>query len=581
MTAHPMLQQAALILLVLFLSISSQSPLRLAHAATPDINGDNDNNDGRYNTADKLAALQRIIAHHHHDDYNDDDDDDENEEDHKDDVSSTGYSNEMLLQDLQLLLDNKDVPVQLLDELVEDIQALKEEPVCEADESMYSESGHRDRQDHSEQPDPKEYVDRHIMSMMEAAEDYDCMEREFDLQDPEYDASEAAHVLSKCRLLVVRNAFDKNYTLAYKERFSQYLGGLHLNKTSREGRTTHGEGGFMLKRGSKRWELLLPENLADPGLYANEDVMDVLRTNTVLGEDLSVHSMGAVLSDAGATAGDWHYDDSYVFGGEDAFETSGLGGHDLPPFCATMMVAITDVQFHQGPTEFCVGTSHLRGFDPESDDLPLYDETLEEPDSPFDQLRWHLDKNSCPPGQWRTPLLNVGDAIFFDYQITHRGGQNSSPNLRPMVYVTYSRPWYRDSNFDSSHFHGDENDALVAGARFSLPDRQEECHDSECVDITSIKDFAHDHHSQGAAYGDQEEPDTSAQEFVLANQDIEEAHVYIDDEFVMTLEEYSSTMVTAGVGALLSLRDEDENVLDEWTIVPNQRLIMLHSGLLE
>ena len=38
--------------------------------------------------------------------------------------------------------------------------------------------------------------------------------------------------------------------------------------------------------------------------------------------------------------------------------------------------------------------------------------------------------------------------LLFDYQIQHRGGSNTSPDLRAIMYMTYSRSWYKDTNFD-------------------------------------------------------------------------------------------------------------------------------------
>ena len=40
-----------------------------------------------------------------------------------------------------------------------------------------------------------------------------------------------------------------------------------------------------------------------------------------------------------------------------------------------------------------------------------------------------------------------GDVLLFDYQVKHRGDTNRSPDLRSLLYLTYARKWYKDTNF--------------------------------------------------------------------------------------------------------------------------------------
>lgn len=42
---------------------------------------------------------------------------------------------------------------------------------------------------------------------------------------------------------------------------------------------------------------------------------------------------------------------------------------------------------------------------------------------------------SCPPGS----------LVMYDLRIMHRGGPNQSDAERPLVYLTFSRIWYRDT----------------------------------------------------------------------------------------------------------------------------------------
>ena len=44
------------------------------------------------------------------------------------------------------------------------------------------------------------------------------------------------------------------------------------------------------------------------------------------------------------------------------------------------------------------------------------------------------------------PPWRAGDAIIFDYRTFHRGMPNHSGARRPLLYQTYSRPWFRDEH---------------------------------------------------------------------------------------------------------------------------------------
>ena len=46
----------------------------------------------------------------------------------------------------------------------------------------------------------------------------------------------------------------------------------------------------------------------------------------------------------------------------------------------------------------------------------------------------------------RCATWRAGDAIIFDYRTFHRGMPNHSGARRPLLYQTYSRPWFRDEH---------------------------------------------------------------------------------------------------------------------------------------
>ena len=55
-------------------------------------------------------------------------------------------------------------------------------------------------------------------------------------------------------------------------------------------------------------------------------------------------------------------------------------------------------------------------------------------------------KRRCPESHRRTPLLQPGDLLLFDYQLMHRGGPNDSGETRALLYLTFGRRWFKDHN---------------------------------------------------------------------------------------------------------------------------------------
>ena len=47
------------------------------------------------------------------------------------------------------------------------------------------------------------------------------------------------------------------------------------------------------------------------------------------------------------------------------------------------------------------------------------------------------------------PLPKLGDVYLMDFRLIHAGTANQSDQARPILYLVYSRPWFReDLNFD-------------------------------------------------------------------------------------------------------------------------------------
>lgn len=150
------------------------------------------------------------------------------------------------------------------------------------------------------------YADQLVRNMLETVADPDCMSREFDASQPNFNATRAASVMHKCKLLVLRNVFDMDILKEFKADFTAYVRGLDSGRIPKTGSTTNNEAYFMDKLDYGRWELLIPQDLAYPEVVRNENVMRVLVNERLLGPNLVLHSMGAAIADTGAKPQDWH-----------------------------------------------------------------------------------------------------------------------------------------------------------------------------------------------------------------------------------------------------------------------------------
>ena len=123
-----------------------------------------------------------------------------------------------------------------------------------------------------------------------------------------------------------------------------------------------------------------------------------------LGEPLTLLYSGVMFARAlqDAEPQGWHAD------GEQLCPDVGL-----PPHCLNVFVPLVELTPENGSTEFCPGT-HIAGAE-DLEDKPTF-------------------------GMY-TP---AGSAIIFDYRIQHRGAANRCVKDRPMLYLVYAKPWFRD-----------------------------------------------------------------------------------------------------------------------------------------
>jgi len=155
----------------------------------------------------------------------------------------------------------------------------------------------------------------------------------------------------------------------------------------------------------------------DPQLYANPRWMPILEN--LLSPHLRIVSYGVVVAFPGADDQSIHLDHPPLF--ESAND-------DLPPWAVTLVVPLVEINRQIGPTAIWTG-SHA---DPNR--IEHLKSLMESPDYSDAQL----------------PNTKLGDAYMMDYRVIHGGLANDSDQPRPILYLVYGRPWFRDGfNFSS------------------------------------------------------------------------------------------------------------------------------------
>ena len=157
-----------------------------------------------------------------------------------------------------------------------------------------------------------------------------------------------------------------------------------------------------------------------PELFANESMLPIL--NSVLSDGMRIASFGSVVALPGADEQPIHLDHPPLFGCKYALQS------ELPSYALTMVVPLVDLTPETGTTAIWEG-SH-RGSER------------------FDQLQRLMGKPDSADASM--PYAKRGDAYLMDYRVIHGGMANRSEVPRPILYIVYGRPWFRDGfNFKS------------------------------------------------------------------------------------------------------------------------------------
>jgi hypothetical protein len=218
----------------------------------------------------------------------------------------------------------------------------------------------------------------------------------------------ASHTFRKDGALIIEDMIDTALIAEaqreFMESYSKYLdGGKH------EDALTTGDGRLMIT-------VDLSPPFDSPQLFANPHLLEILCT--ALGDDFVIGAYGVSCSLPSAEAQHIHRDGPFLF------PSSGVEWL-LPATAILVAIPLIEMNEIHGTTTLWLGT--------------------------------HRDaKRSCallgPTGNADLadggiePVVRVGSCMFWDYRLVHSGTANRGTVARPLLYVTYCRPWFYEYN---------------------------------------------------------------------------------------------------------------------------------------
>ena len=155
-------------------------------------------------------------------------------------------------------------------------------------------------------------------------------------------------------------------------------------------------------RRAHRWEHVhSPQTREFVDLAAHPVIAEL--TRALLGPKTYLEKCGLIQAHPGATAQRWHMDTPHLFACRE----------HLPPHSLSVFIPLCDLDASNGPTEF--------------------------------QLMSHIKANLVRSSRCAATCCPAGSLVVYDPRVMHRGGANQSGADRPLVYLTLSRIWYRDT----------------------------------------------------------------------------------------------------------------------------------------
>jgi len=138
----------------------------------------------------------------------------------------------------------------------------------------------------------------------------------------------------------------------------------------------------------------------------------------LLGPDVILGSLGSVVSLPGAEDQKVHQDLVHIFDVPEVPEADPVLLSRLPAYAITMIVPLVPLNPINGTTRMWPGSHRV----------------------PAQEARGRFPSVD--------PLAATGECLLMDYRLLHGGTANVSEAVRPILYLVYYRPWFRDySNF--------------------------------------------------------------------------------------------------------------------------------------
>jgi tetratricopeptide (TPR) repeat protein len=159
--------------------------------------------------------------------------------------------------------------------------------------------------------------------------------------------------------------------------------------------------------GNKRFTvpLRMTAPFTDLSLFANRTLLDMIEQQ--MGEPPIICAYGGVITYPGANSQHVHREHPLLFN-DDRYNAH------LPMYAANLLIPLTDMDEQLGGTQVWEGTHRYGAED-----------------------KWK--------GPSKVIYARKGDAIALDYRTYHGGMQCLAGDLRPLLFISYSLPWFRDT----------------------------------------------------------------------------------------------------------------------------------------
>lgn len=199
----------------------------------------------------------------------------------------------------------------------------------------------------------------------------------------------------KSGYVILRNIYNKQFVdelhSEFTHRYKHHLG--------------HEEKEDALTVGDKRYKtsITLEQPFDSIELLANEYILPILKN--IIDEHLVLASVVCVTSLPGADEQSTHRDHPWLFG----TPIDRL----LPSYAIKLLIPLVPMNAETGTTRVW----------PESQN--------------------NLDATALQQGSV-DPLLDTGDCMLTDYNLMHQGLANTSAQVRPVLFLSYARHWFRD-----------------------------------------------------------------------------------------------------------------------------------------